>query len=318
MDQRAFFATSRLMIVAGKGGVGKTTVTAALARAAATAGLQVLVVAVEPGTNLATLVGATVPFDDRVTVVAEDLGPAGTGSIRGRAISAGDALAEYLGDHGLGRLVGRLLRSGVLDVVAAAAPGIEDLLVLGKVKQLERSGHYDLILLDAPAAGHAITFLQAARGLADAVAVGPIASQAADVLEMLADERRCRVVLVTLAEETPVSELVEVAYAIEDRARVAIGPVVVNGLESLPAALAGAPSRLAGWRTVAEDDRVALADAGAFRRERVQAQQAQVARLAVELPLPQLALGFRYVAGLAADDVDALAVQLGAAIEALP
>ena len=306
------------MIVAGKGGVGKTTVTAALARAAATAGLQVLVVAVEPGTNLAALVGAPAPFDDRVTVVAEDLGPAGTGSIRGRAISAGDALAEYLGDHGLGRLVGRLLRSGVLDVVAAAAPGIEDLLVLGKVKQLERSGHYDLVLLDAPAAGHAITFLQAARGLADAVNIGPIATQAADVLEMLADERRCRVVLVTLAEETPVSELVEVAYTVEDRVGVAIGPVVVNGLESRPSALAGAPSRLAGWRAVAEDDRAALTAAGAFRRERVEAQQAQVTRLAIELPLPQLALGFRYVAGLEAADVDALADQLGAAIEALP
>ena len=162
------------------------------------------------------------------------------------------------------------------------------------------------------------TTIAASVGLAAARAGRRVAVVTIDPARRLADERRCRVVLVTLAEATPVSELVEVAYAIEDRAGVAIGPVVVNGLESLPSALAGAPSRLAGWRAVAEDDRVALADAGAFRRERVQAQQAQVARLAVELPLPQLALGFRYVAGLEADDVDALAVQLGAAIEALP
>jgi hypothetical protein len=304
------------MIVAGKGGVGKTTVTAALARAAAGAGLQVLVVAVEPGTNLAALVGSPGPFDDRITVVAEDLGPAGTGSIRGRSISAGDALAEYLGDHGLSRLLGRLLRTGVLDVVAEV-PGIEDLLVLGKVKQLERSGHYDLILLDAPAAGHAVTFLQAARGLADAVSVGPIANQAAEVLEMLADERRCRVVLVTLAEETPVSELVEVAFTIEDRVGVALGPIVVNALETDRAALAGAPSRLAGWRALAEDERAALTAAGAFRRERVSAQREQLDRLRSELPLAQLHLGFRYVAGLDPDDVESLAAELTDAIGAM-
>ena len=65
------------------------------------------------------------------------------------------------------------MSSGALDIVATAAPGIKDILVLGKVKQLERAGAADLIVLDAPAAGHAITFLLSARGLLDAVRVGP-------------------------------------------------------------------------------------------------------------------------------------------------
>ena len=123
------------------------------------------------------------------------------------------------------------MQSGALDVAATAAPGIKDILVLGKVKQLERAeDHADLIVLDAPAAGHAITFLLAPAGSLDAVRVGPINAQANDVLELLTDPARCQVVLVTLPEETPVNELVDTAYHLEDRVGVSLGPVVVNGL----------------------------------------------------------------------------------------
>src|SRR5207237_857890 len=95
-----------------------------------------------------------------------------------------------------------------LDVVATAAPGIRDILVLGKVKQLERAGAADLIVLDAPAAGHAITFLMSSRGLLDAVRVGPVRAQAEDVLELLTDRRRCQVVLVPLpAAALPLPQL---------------------------------------------------------------------------------------------------------------
>src|SRR5262249_59114837 len=86
------------------------------------------------------------------------------------------------------------------------------------------------ILLDAPAAGHAITFLQSANGLVDAVSVGPIHTQARDVVDMLSDPKRTQVVLVTLPEETPANELVDTAYALEDRVGVSLGPVALNGL----------------------------------------------------------------------------------------
>src|SRR2546423_287590 len=117
-----------------------------------------------------------------------------------------------------------------MDVVGTAVPGIKDILVLGKVKQLERANAADLIVLDAPAAGHAVTFLMSARGLLDAVTMGPIRAQAADVIELLSDPRRCQVMLVTLPEETPVNEVVETAYQLEDKVRVSLAAIVVNGL----------------------------------------------------------------------------------------
>ncbi|MCU1359156.1 MAG: putative anion transporting ATPase, partial [Ilumatobacteraceae bacterium] len=131
------------------------------------------------------------------------------------ALSAPAALAEYLQDHGLKRVAKRLASSGVIDVVSTAAPGIDDIVVLGKLKQLERAGTYDLIVVDGPAAGHAITFLMSARSLLDTVHGGPIYNQAIEVREMLTDPSRCQVVMVTLPETTPVNELIETAFALE-------------------------------------------------------------------------------------------------------
>ena len=127
----------------------------------------------------------------------------------------------------------RLVSAGVLDVVATAIPGIRDVLVLGKVKRLERDEVADLILLDAPATGHAVTFLTSASGLLGIARGGPVRTQAAEVAELLADPTRCRVVLVTLPEEMPVSETVDAAYQVEDKAGVRLGPVIVNGLSAL-------------------------------------------------------------------------------------
>ena len=314
MEPQAFFAGSRLLIVAGKGGVGKTTVTAVVAHAAATCGLSVLVLAVDAGTNLGTLLGADAPLDDTEVTVATGLGEAGTGSIRARAVTAPAALGEYLDHHGLSRLLGRLVRTGVLDVVATAAPGIDDLLVLGKVKSLERAAVADLVLVDAPAAGHAITFLRSPWGLADVVSGGPIATQAQEVLAMLGDEARCRVMLVTLAEETPVNEIVDAAYQLEDQVGVALAPVVVNAVYPTIAGLAPAVPAGAASRGVAAPVRRALAEAAAFRCARVDQQHAQTARLAERLPLPQVVLPFRFTAGLDAADVRALAADLLAGI----
>ena len=240
MDSLQFFSASRLVIVAGKGGVGKTTVTAVLARAAADVGLRVLVVDVEGKSGLVGLLGGapdgllgyedTVLYEHRPDESVDPDISAPAGSVVGRSITADAALVEYLNDHGLRRISKRLAATGVLDVVSTAAPGIEDILVLGKIKQIERAGEFDLIVVDGPAAGHAITFLQAASGLLDAVKVGPIETQARDVIEMLADPARCQVLLVALAEETPVNEVVETSFALEDRIGVALAPVVINGV----------------------------------------------------------------------------------------
>ena len=316
MDPVSFLRSSRVVIVAGKGGVGKTTVTAALARLAAAEGLTTLVVEVEGRSGLAGLFGrAPLTYREAVLWPAAD----GAAEVRGRTLTPDEALLDYLEDHGLRRIGKRLAATGAVDVVSTAVPGIKDILVLGKVKQIERSGAVDLVILDAPAAGHAITFLLAARSLLDAVRVGPIQAQARDVLELLADPERCSVVLVTIPEETPVNELIETAFALEDRVGVKLGPVVVNevyptlsGLEADPAAAA----EEAGT-ALRPGEAEALSGAARFRRGRAALQAEQLDRLAEGLPLPQLRLPFLFRADLGPDDVGELADALRASVAAV-
>jgi len=320
MDLERFCAASKVVIVAGKGGVGKTTVTAALASAAAAAGMSVLIVEVEGKSGLAACFG-----EAPLTYEEAELRP----NLRARTLTPDDALLEYLDDHGMRRISRRLSRSGALDVVATAVPGMRDILVLGKVKQLEKAGVADLIVLDAPAAGHAVSFLLSARGLLDAVKVGPVNRQAAEVVELLSDPRRCRVMLVTLPEETPVNELVDTAYAIEDRAGVALTPVVVNscmpvlngfssdaGHARAQAAALAAHDRAHG-PGIDADLAVALADAESFRAGVQERQAAQCVRLAQRLPLPQVRLPYLFTSELGPAGLDLLATELTAGIATL-
>lgn len=310
MDPAQFFAASRLVIVAGKGGVGKTTVTAALARAAASTGMSTLIVEVEGKSGLASAFGREPLTYDEVELAS---------GIRGRTLTPDDALLEYLRDHGMARVSRRLMSSGALDIVSTAVPGIKDILILGKVKQLERANAADLILLDAPAAGHAITFLLAARALLDAVRVGPINTQAREVLELLTDAERCEVMLVTLPEETPVNELIDTAFHLEDRVGVNLGPVVVNGLsEELPGLDTDPMSAATAANTTLRDGEAeSLRAAASFRRHRMELQREQVARLAAGLPLPQLQLPYLFNADIGPSDIDLLAHSLLDGIGAL-
>src|SRR3954465_15110328 len=195
MDVAGFCSQTRLLIVAGKGGVGKTTVSAIVARMAARAGLTTLLVEVEGKSGLPSLFGAGDGLTYDEVVLAPGGGPQGWADVRARTLTPDDALLEYLVDHGRKRVSKRPASPGAPDGAARAAPGIKDILVLGKVKQLERSESVDLIVLDAPAAGHAVTFLTSASGLLDAVRVGPIRAQAQDVIELLSHPDRCQVML---------------------------------------------------------------------------------------------------------------------------
>jgi anion-transporting ArsA/GET3 family ATPase len=317
VDPAEFLRASRVVIVAGKGGVGKTTVTAALARMAGLLGLTTLVVEVEGKGGLAGLFGQPpLTYQPSLLVPAA----AGTADVLGRTLTPDDALFEYLEDHGLRRVSRRLVATGAMDLVATAAPGIKDILILGKVKQLERADVADLIVLDAPAAGHAISFLLSARGLLDAVRVGPIRTQAADVLELLTDPVRSSVLLVTIPEETPVNELAETAFALEERVGVSLGPVVVNGLYPPLDGLDVDPvsAAAAAGLDLQPGEAEALVAAAAFRTERTAQQEEQLARLAAKLPLPQLRLPFLFEADLGPPQVERLAGELRAAVERLP
>jgi anion-transporting ArsA/GET3 family ATPase len=317
MDVTSFCAQSRVVIVAGKGGVGKTTVSAALSRMAARAGLSVLLVELEGKPGIAGAFGGQGPLDYRGADVHQ--GPAAAGTVRARCITPDDALLEYLADHGLHRVSRRLVSSGVIDVVATAIPGIRDVLVLGKVKQLERDRVADLIVVDAPATGHAVTFLTSAGGLLDAARGGPVRAQAADVVELLHDPARCRVLLVTLPEELPVSETVEAAYTLEDRAGVQLGPVVVNACDDPPAGLSLPTADAAELAGVALPvDRLdALEAARRFRVHRHQLQTEEIERLRQELPLPQLRLPELMSPTVGPADLDVLAAALERGVAAL-
>ena len=305
MELAHFCSTSRVVIVAGKGGVGKTTVTATLAVAAARAGRNVLIVEVEGKSGLATAFNRpALGYEE------QDLAP----GIRGRTLTPDAALRDWLEGNGLKRVSKRLVQTGALDVIATAVPGMKDILVLGKIKGLEQSKDADLIIVDAPAAGHALTFLTSAQGLLDAVAVGPVRKQAADVVEMLSDPARCQVVLVTLPEETPVNEAVDTAFAIEDKVGVRLGPIVVNGCYpelALTAASATAAAAQADGELidvfVSNQEASDLAAAAACRAERTEIQLAQADRLAEALPLPQIRLPFLFTSEIGPAQIEQLA-----------
>ena len=279
MNPLQFLADAHVVIVAGKGGVGKTTVTAVLARAASDQGLRVLVVELDGKPALASLLGGKIP--------CLELTPAA-------------ALAEYLETHGLGRVAKRLATSGVIDVVATAAPGIDDIVVLGKIKQLEQSGNYDLIVVDGPAAGHAVTFLMAPANLLKLVRGGPIHSQAVEVAHLLTDPGRSQVVLVTLPETTPVNEVIETARALKKKGGLRLGPVVVNAFDE------GDDLQIELTKP-----RTPLREAAEFRNARRALHRHESQRLGETLELKQLRLPLVASQALDRDSIGQLAERLG-------
>ena len=312
LNAAEFFAASRVLIVAGKGGVGKTTVGATLGIAAASVGLRTQLIELDGHSSLGSPFGLRpLPYEKTEISLRGPLQKGGT--LCGRRITPDDALFEYLGAHGLHRIGGRLMRTGAIDVVSTAAPGIPDLLALGKIRALEQSGESDLIIVDAPAAGHALTFLRSPAGLTDAVGDGPVREQAEQVMEMLGDDRRCQVMLVTLPEETPVTEAIETAYSLEEDIGIKLAPLVVNGLLAPIDGLTQALKDLRGRSPEAR----ALRSAARFRQVRQSHQSAEQERLSSELPLHQIGLTQLSSAHLDEADLGVLAAQFNRQISEL-
>ena len=314
MELAEWCSSSRVIILAGKGGVGKTTTAAALAVAAAQAGRQVLLVELEGKSGLASM------FNHAAIEEEREVYP----GLRILPLAPDEALIEYLEAHGLGKMSKRLVHTGALDIVATAVPGMKEILVLGKVKALQKARAADVIIVDGPAAGHAVTFLLSPKGLLDAVRVGPVLTQAIEVTEMLDDPDRAQVMLVTLPEETPVNETVETAQAFTDRVGLTLGPLVVNGLY---------PDRPLDGLTTAEEIRGAAASAGVtvpdgevehlaqaarFLTRRRRLQEQQLARLDERLDLPRVTLPFLFSADIGPEELEVLAGALAAGVEALP
>lgn len=288
-----WITASRVVLVAGKGGVGSTTTAAALSLVAARQGLDVLLVAVDGKPSLGPLLGGRpLTAHENVLCTVPVEGSRSKGRIRGRTIPPEQAFADYLDLRGVGSILRRAAAAASLDMVAASTPGLEHLLVLGKIKELERTKAADLIVVDAPPAGHAAPFIRSARSLQEVISSGPVRTQADEVAEMLADATRTQAVLVTLPEETPVNEVMELAYDIEEVIGLHLGPLVVNscwpdrpGLDLTPAAAA----KRSGV-TLATADKAALQMSSRFGSARLAVQREQIDRLDEKLPLPRLRL----------------------------
>lgn len=324
------FLEPRILIVSGKGGVGKTTVSAALALVAARQGRQVCVAEVNGKGTLPKLFGSgPLTYDPREIA----------SGVWGMNIVPDEALAEYLDVQYRMKKIARVFSSShFVDYITATAPGLKDILVLGKIWYLEqnrtRGGErFETIIVDAPAAGHMVTFLSAPMGLSDAVRVGPVQRQADWLVQMLRDPLRTRVHLVSLPEEMPVSETIETSAALKARIKADAGPVFANAIypptfddadEDVLAQIMedGDPSELRGEAERAglrleREDVDALVGYARFLMARRAIQMKHLSTLRNKLEEPVVELPFIFSSGLDLPSVEIIADAIERGVESL-
>ena len=282
MKPHHFLTAQRVLIVAGKGGVGKSAVAGSLALLAARSGLRALLVSFDAET---------------IAVPAHEL-------LERVTVTPGNALTDYLASKGMGLISRQLAKSGIVELVATTAPGLDDLLVLGRIKAFENELRADIIIVDGPAAGHAIDLVRAPLQLKRALSSGPIAQQADEVLAMLADGSRCKILMVTTPAMTPVQETMEAATELRDDVHIVLAPVVINKIElAVPTLNSSELSQ-------------ELVNAYTYASQRSQSQQEAIDVLSSTLELPQMPITRRRLDG--EELVNAMVEDLTLAIDAMP
>ncbi len=283
----------RFVLVTGKGGVGKSTVVASLAKAHAKAGRRVLVALCNVKEGLSKLLGCA-PLDADVRPLAP--------GIWGVNMEPERCVEEY----GAMTLHSKTLYSLLFDnryvrTFLRAVPGLHEWSMLGKAwwhtteTRDDGSFTYDVVILDAPATGHGLDMLRVPKVIVDVVPPGILRRDAEKAWDLFRDPARCQVVLVTLAEEMPTTETLELAAALQGDLGIPVGRLVVNGVttplfsreerETLIAA--GAADHTPGTNL---DE--GLREAAAARSERETQQARQMKRLAEGLGLPTTYLPF--------------------------
>jgi anion-transporting ArsA/GET3 family ATPase len=221
----ADFLDRRLLFFTGKGGVGKSTVTAATALLAAERGRRVLLVEVDAKGNLTSL------FEhEPVGFKPAEVYP-GVFAMQMRTEAA---LREYLKLNLRIPVIGRLgPLANVLEFVATAAPGVKEILTVGKVcwearEALEGRADWDLVVVDAAATGHVLAQLDSPRAIQELVQVGPVRQQTEWMVELLSDPALTALHVVTSPEEMPVNETIELVERARAEVNVPLRSVVVN------------------------------------------------------------------------------------------
>ena len=285
----------RFVIVAGKGGVGKSTVAAALAMCAARQGKRVLVAELGQRERVARLLGHPRGGGYAVTRVRENIDVIN--------VRPQPALHEYgLIKLRLETLYKVVFENAVMQALTRVIPGMNELLLIGKAWHLEqeidpRTGRYrwDMIIVDAPATGHGISLLDLPHVVTEAVKVGPMAEETRRIRDMLTDPGRSVMNIVTLPEEMPVNETIELERRMSTSLKIAPGHLFVNGL--WPAALSSqeqtimqsycARSRCVGrFEGVLETLR--------FMEDRRRAQQVHLEALSARSPMPQIPIPYEF------------------------
>ena len=299
----------RLVFVTGKGGVGKTTVAVALGLRAAAEGKRTIVCEVSAQENASRIFEhAEVGFHE--VEMAENLW-----SI---SIDPDESMREYV----LLQLKVRaardmLFRSRIFNYLAAATPGLKELVTIGKIweltqpdRKVKRGRRYDLVIVDAPATGHGIGFLQTPRTFAAIARVGPIHSQAQQLDRLITDHAHTGVAIVALPEEMPVNESAALEQDLRDEVGVAVDRVYMNGL--YPERFSPEEAERLAELAAGQNGSVrAAARAAVSEHNRARSQRAQLARLRRRVTAPVKTLPFLFEPELGVEAAERLARRLG-------
>ncbi len=298
----------RLVFVTGKGGVGKTTVAAAIGLAGASGGRRTVIAEVSDQERVTGLFGKPAAGYQE-TEVAENLSAF--------SLNPDDAKEEWLRDQlKSGRLAGLLTSSRIFSYLTAAAPGLDELVTLGKIWELaqmerrnKRDSAFDTCVVDAPASGHGVAMLRSPRTYADIAKVGPVARHAGFFDQFIRDGRSTAVVAVALAEEMPVNETIELEQRLKDEVGVKLAAVVVNAV--LPERYSGAEAeRLAALDGDGGPATRAAVAAALAAHARAKEQRSQIARLKRGLAAPVVTLPFLLTPEVDVDGLRELAAEL--------
>ncbi|HEY7956778.1 MAG TPA: ArsA-related P-loop ATPase [Polyangia bacterium] len=305
-----------LLVVAGKGGVGRTTVAAGLALAAAEKGKRVLLCQTKSKERLSTLF-ATRPVGTDLVRVRERLWAVN--------MTPQTALREYGAMVLHSEFVAKqVLENKVSRAFLKAVPGIEDYSMLGKVwyhtTETEEGGRprWDLVILDGPATGHLVTMLEVPMSILDAVPEGPLTRPAAATLKLLRDPARAAMVIVTLAEDLPSNEAIELERKQSQTVKMPLGPLVVNQLYP-PRFVTGPSARAVESlpEVVGDPELQPLVIAAHTAQRRRALNDRYLDRLRRDLPLPQIHLPYLFSPGFGPAELEELARRLDAQLGAL-